>query len=193
MTLSNLSVNVDKNIARGNSSEKSHDITTIDFSVNKELNKTKLNDINKTSCSSNIPGKRRNIRSKIPENKKVTNQLRNIRKIKHHLHLQNCMKIQSYTSKDIRMALLNNLKNSIRISITEHLTKSINNKTKIIEMLNSAPAKDVTEETIGKSFYNKFDKKDQDAATTALKEKVKNQTSENQNREKEEVDKDRNN
>ena len=91
------------------------------------------------------------------------------------------------------MALLNNLKNSIRISITEHLTKSINNKTKIIEMLNSAPAKDVTEETIGKSFYNKFDKKDQDAATTALKEKVKNQTSENQNREKEEVDKDRNN
>ena len=59
-----------------------------------------------------------------------------------------------------------------------------------MEKLNSAPAKDVTEE---RSFYNKFDKKDQYAATTALKEKVKNQTSENQNREKEEVDKDRNN
>ena len=52
-----------------------------------------------------------------------------------------------------------------------------------------APAKDVTEETTDKNFYNKFDKKDQNAATTALKEKVKNQTSENQNREKEEVDK----
>ena len=37
MTPPNLSVNIDKNIATENSSEKSHDITTIDFSINKSL------------------------------------------------------------------------------------------------------------------------------------------------------------
>ena len=96
--------NIDKNIATENSSKKSHNITTIDFSINKtpnclhldttlnfpinnDLNKSKLNDINKTSCSSNIPEECRNMRSKIPENKKLTNQLENVRKIKHHLYL----------------------------------------------------------------------------------------------------------
>ena len=76
MTPPNFSVNSYKNIATENFSEKSHDITTIDFSINKsfstpnclhletplnflinhDLNKTKLNDINKRYCSSNIPG-----------------------------------------------------------------------------------------------------------------------------------------
>ena len=37
MTPPNLSVNIDKNIATENSSEKSHDITTIDFSINKSF------------------------------------------------------------------------------------------------------------------------------------------------------------
>ena len=37
MSLPNLSVNIDKNIAVENSSEKSHDITTIDFSINKSF------------------------------------------------------------------------------------------------------------------------------------------------------------
>ena len=73
MSLPNLSVNVDKNIATKISSEKSHDIIMIDFSIkksfsmphclhletpvifNNDLNKTKLNDITKTSCRSNIP------------------------------------------------------------------------------------------------------------------------------------------
>ena len=34
MNSPNLSVNIDKNIATENFSEKSHDITTIDFSIN---------------------------------------------------------------------------------------------------------------------------------------------------------------
>ena len=117
MTSPNLSVSIDKNIATANSSEKSHDLTTIDFYINKsfitpnclhletllnflinnDLNKTKLNDINKTSCNSNIPEECRNMCSKILENKKLTNQLENIRKIKHH-YLQNRLEIQGNTS-----------------------------------------------------------------------------------------------
>ena len=183
-----------KNIATENSSEKSHDITTIDFSINKsfstpnclhletplnfpinnDLNRTKLNNINKISYSSNIPEERRNMCSKIPENKKLTNQLENIRKIKHHLYLQNRIEIQGNTSKDTSMELVNNRENSNKISTTEHLTKSTNHKTEAteIEELNSTPAKNITEETIAESFYNAFDKKDQNAATEALKEKV---------------------
>ena len=37
MTLPNLSVNIDKNNATENSSEKSHEIATIDFSINKSF------------------------------------------------------------------------------------------------------------------------------------------------------------
>ena len=37
MTPPNLSVNINKNIAAENLSEKSHDITTIDFSINKSF------------------------------------------------------------------------------------------------------------------------------------------------------------
>ena len=58
-----------------------------------------LDSINKTTCSSNIPEERRNMCSKIPENKKLTNQLENIRKIKHHLYLQNRIEIQGNASK----------------------------------------------------------------------------------------------
>ena len=210
MSPPNISVNIDKNSATANSSEKSHDITTIDFSINKsfstpkclhletplefainnDLNKTKLNDINKTSCSSNIPEKPRTMRSKISENKKLTNQLENTRQIKHHLYLQNRIKIQGNTSTDTSMALVNNRENSIKISTTKHLTKSTNHKTEVteVEEVNSTPAKDITEETTAESFYNTFDKKDQNAATEALKEKVANQISETQNGEKEEVD-----
>ena len=60
----------------------SHLETPLNLSINNDLNKAKLNDISKTSCSSNIPEQRRNMRSKIPENKKLTNKLENIRKIK---------------------------------------------------------------------------------------------------------------
>ena len=143
-----------------------------------------------TSCSSIMPEERRNMRTKIPENKKLTNQLQNIRKIKHHLYLQNRIEIQGNTSKDTSMELVNNRENSNKISTTEHLTKSTNHKTEAteIEELNSTPAKNITEETIAESFYNAFDKKDQNAATEALKEKVTNQTSEMQNGEKEKVD-----
>ena len=56
-----------------------------------------------------------------------------------------------------------------------------------MEELNSTPAKDITEETTAESSYM-FDKKDQNAATAALKENVTNQISEMQNGEKEEVD-----
>ena len=35
----NLSVSIDKNIATENSSEKSHNITTIDFSINKSFSR----------------------------------------------------------------------------------------------------------------------------------------------------------
>ena len=72
---------------------------------------------------------------------KLTNQLENIRKTKHHLYLQNSVEVQGNTSKA----------------------------------------------TAG-SFYNTFDKKDQNTATEALKEKVTNQTSEMQDGEKEEFD-----
>ena len=98
MTPPNLSLNIDKHIATENPNEKSHNITTINFSINKsfstpnclhletpinnDLNKTKLNDINKASCSSNIPEKRRSMCSQIPENKKLRNYLESIRKIK---------------------------------------------------------------------------------------------------------------
>ena len=120
---------------------------------------------------------------------KITNQLENIRKIK-HLYLQNCIKIQGNTSKDTSMELVKNHKNSNKISTTEHLIKSTNHKTQAteIEELNSTPAKNITEETIAESFYNVFDKKDQNATTETLKENVRNQTSEMQNGEKEEVD-----
>ena len=78
------------------------------------------------------------------------------------------------------MLLVNNRENSIKISKTEHLTKSTNHRTEATEMeeLNSTPAKDITEETTAESFYNTFDKKDKNAATEVLKEKVTNQTSE---------------
>ena len=72
---------------------------------------------------------------------KLTNQLENIRKTKHHLYLQNSIEVQGNTSKA----------------------------------------------TAG-SLYNTFDKKDQNIATEALKEKVTNQTSEMQDGEKEEFD-----
>ena len=130
------------------------------------------------------------MRSKIPENKKLTNQLENLRKIKHHLYLQNRTKIQGNTLKDTSMTLVNNRENSIRISTTEHPTKCTNHKTETTEMeeLNSTPSKDVTEETAAESFYNTFDKKYQNATTEAVKEKGTNQISEMQNGEKEEVD-----
>ena len=168
--------NIDKNIPTKNSSEKSLEVASINFSINKsfktlnclyletalncpinnDLNKTKLNDINKASCSSNLPEKHRNMRSKIPENEKVTNQLENIRKIKHHLYLQNHIEIQGNTSKDTSMALANNHKNSIKISTIEHLTKSTNHNAEATEMeeLNSTLTKDITNETTSESFYN---------------------------------------
>ena len=61
--------------------------------------------------------KRRNMCSKIPENKKLTNQLENIRKIKHHLYLQNRIEIQGNTAKGTSMALVNNLYNNTRQNI----------------------------------------------------------------------------
>ena len=130
------------------------------------------------------------MRGKIPENKKLTNQLENIRKIKHHLYLQNRIEIQGNISKDTSMTLVNNHENSNKISTTEHLTKSTNHKTEATnrEGLNSTPATNITEETTAESFYNTFDKKDQNAATEVLKEKVINQASGMQNGEKEEVD-----
>ena len=128
--------------------------------------------------------KHRNMRSKIP---KITNQLENIKNIKHHLYLQNRIEIQVNTSKDTGMALVNNRENSIKISTTEHLTKSTNHKTSN-EWLNSTPAKGITEEITVESFYKSFDKKDQNVSTEALKKKVTNQTSEAQNDRKEEVD-----
>ena len=64
--------------------------------------------------------------SKIPQNKKLTNQLENMRKIKHHLYLQNRIEIQGNTSKDTSMESVNNRENSNKISTTEHLTKSTN-------------------------------------------------------------------
>ena len=63
--------------------------------------------------------------SKIPENKKLTHQLENIRKIKHHLYLQNHIKIQGNTSKDTSMESVNSRKNSNKISTTKHLTSII--------------------------------------------------------------------
>ena len=88
------------------------------------------------------------------------------------------------------MTLVNNHENSNKISTTEHLTKSTNHKTEATnrEGLNSTPATNIPEETTAESFYNTFDKKDQNAATEVLKEKVINQASEMQNGEKEEVD-----
>ena len=85
------------------------------------------------------------------------------------------------------MELVNNRENSNKTSTTEHLTKSTNHKTEAteIEELNSTRAKNITEETIAESFYNAFDKKDQNAATETLKENDRNQTSETQNGEKE--------
>ena len=129
------------------------------------------------------------MRSKTPEDKNLTNQMENIRNIKHHLYLQNCIEIQGNTSKDTSMALANNRENSIKISTTEYLRKSTDHKTESTQMeeLNSTPAKDITEETIAESFFKTFDKKDKNAATEALKEKVTNQTSEMENGEKEEV------
>ena len=41
MSPSNISVYIDKNFAMENSSEKSHDITTIDFSINKSFSTPK--------------------------------------------------------------------------------------------------------------------------------------------------------
>ena len=119
--------------------------TPLNFPMNNDLNKTKLNDINKTSCSSNIPEERRNMRSKIPENKKLTNQAENIRKIKQHLSLMNHIKIQGNTSKDTSMESVKNGENSNKISTAEHLTKSTNHRTKTeateIKELNSTPAR----------------------------------------------------
>ena len=53
---------------------------------------------------------RRNIRSKIPENKKLANQLENFRKLKHHSYLQNRIEIQGNTSKDTSMESVINAK-----------------------------------------------------------------------------------
>ena len=90
------------------------------------------------------------------------------------------------------MESVNNHENSNKISTTEHLTKSTNHKTKTkaaeIKEPNSTSTKNITEETTAESFYNRFDKKDQNAASETLTEKVTNQTSEIQNGEKEEVD-----
>ena len=137
--------------------------TPLNFPINNESNETKLNDFNKTSCSSNIPEEGKNMRSKIPENNKFTNQLENIRKIKDHLNLQNHIEIHGNTSKDTSIELVNNRENSDKISTTEHLTKSTNHKTKTeataIKELNFTPAKNITEETTVESFYNTFDKK----------------------------------
>ena len=66
------------------------------------------------------------MRSKITENKKFTNQLENIRKIKHHLYLQNRIEIEGNTLKDTSMESVNNCENSNKISTTKHLTKSTN-------------------------------------------------------------------
>ena len=130
--------------------------------------------------------------SKVPENKKHTNKLENIRKIKLHLYLQNRIKMQGNTSKDTSMESVNNHENSNKISTTEHLTKSTNHKTKTeaaeIKEPNSTSTKNITKDTTAESFYNRFDKKDQNAATETLKEKVTNQTSEMQNGGKEEAD-----
>ena len=59
------------------------------------------------------------------------------------------------------MALVNYLRNSIKISTTKHLTKSTNYKTEAPEMeeLKHTPAKDVIGETTIESFCNTFDKK----------------------------------
>ena len=46
-----------------------------------------------------------------------------------------------------------------------------------MEELNSAAAKNITEETTAESFYNTFNEKDQNAATEALKEKIKSEFS----------------
>ena len=89
----------------------SHLETPLNFPINNDCNKTKLNDIKNTFYSINIPRKLRNVRSKIPEIKELTNQPE-----KYHLS----------TLKDISMAFVNNRENSIRISTTEHPTKSIN-------------------------------------------------------------------
>ena len=82
------------------------------------------------------------------------------------------------------MALVNNPENSNKISTTEHLTKSTNNKTEATPL----ELKISLKKQLLKAFNNTFDKKDQNAATEALKEKVTNQTSEMQNGDKEEVD-----
>ena len=55
-----------------------------------------------------------------------------ILKTKHHLYLQNRIEIQVNTSKDTCMALVNSRENNIKISTTEHLTKSTNHKTEAI-------------------------------------------------------------
>ena len=75
-----------------------------------------------------------NMCSNIPENKKLTNQLESIRKSKHHLYLQKRIEIKGNTSKDTSMALVNNPEKIIRITTTEHLTKSIKHKTETTEM-----------------------------------------------------------
>ena len=77
--------------------------------------------------------------SKIPKNKKLTNQLKNIRKIK-HLYLQNRIEIQGTS-----MTSVNNPENSIRISATERPRKATNHKIETTEMeeLNSTPTKDI--------------------------------------------------
>ena len=82
------------------------------------------------------------------------------------------------------MALVNNPENSNKISSTEHLTKSTNNKTEATPL----ELKISLKTQLLKAFNNTFDKKDQNATTEALKEKVTNQTSEMQNGDKEEVD-----
>ena len=125
---------------------------------------------------------------KIPENKKLTNHLESIKKIK-HLYLQTRIEIQRNTAKYSSMALVNNPENRISISKTEHPTKSTNLKqTTEMEELNSTPAKEITEETTAESFSNTFDKKNHNGASEALKEKVTSQVSKIQIGVKEEVD-----
>ena len=90
----------------------------------------------------------------------------------------------------LNFPIINDLNKTKLNDIKKHLVAATyqKNVTAIeMEQLNSTPAKNITEETTAESFYNAFDKEDQNAATEALKEKVTNQTSEMQNGEKEEV------
>ena len=101
------------------------------------------------------------MRSKTLENKELTNQLENIRNIKHHLYLHYCVKIQGNVAKVTTKILVNNTKSSVRFFTNEHPTKSTNHKieTTEIEELKPTPAKDITEETTAEIFCKTFNQK----------------------------------